>query len=192
MATTAPALTLAERDQKAEAAIAGGLAAVVLMAFLPGPVSMIAWIGTVGFMTNGLAEAYGHYEARKDNLIERVLSILLSGGTAWVLRIGGMALLSGLLALTGIGYAGSVVINLAVGLPLAYAVARGAQALYRGELSGELLTPGQVGEVVRHAYQAAQHTHMADRVTNAPASASDAADQMRAAMQEAEQHHPDE
>ena len=91
MATATDTLTLAEQDQKAEAAIASGLAAVMLMSFLPGPVSMIGWIGTVGLMTNGIADAYGHYDAHKDNLVERVINILLAGGTGWLLRAGGMA-----------------------------------------------------------------------------------------------------
>src|SRR5438046_5131824 len=124
MATaTTPQLTLAERDQKAETASAGGLAVVIVMSFLPGPVSMAGWIGTVGLMTNSLADVYGHYDAKKDNLIERVVNIMLAGGVGWVLRVAGFGLLSALLSLTGIGYIGSVAINLAVGLPMAYAVA---------------------------------------------------------------------
>lgn len=191
MALATDMMTLEERDTKAESAIASGLAAVVLMAFLPGPVSMIGWVGTVGLMTNGLADAYGHYDARKDNVVERVVSILLAGGTGWILRAGGMSLLSGLLALTGIGYVGSVAINLAVGLPMAYAVAKGARAIYRGEYTGEVLRPEQVGEVVRQAYTAAQQSHMATRVTTRPASEEDATAQMRQAMREAEEStHP--
>jgi uncharacterized membrane protein len=186
MAIATDTLTLEERDTKAESTAASGLAAVVLMAFLPGPVSMIGWIGTVGLMTNGIADAYGHYDARKDNMVERVVSILLAGGTGWILRAGGMSLLSGLLALTGIGYAGSVAINLAVGLPMAYAVAKGARAIYRGQLIGEVLRPEQVGEVVRQAYSAAQQSNMANRVTTRPASEEDAAAQMRQAMHDAE------
>ena len=186
MAIATDTLTLEERDTKAESTAASGLAAVVLMAFLPGPVSMIGWIGTVGLMTNGIADAYGHYDARKDNMVERVVSILLAGGTGWILRAGGMSLLSGLLALTGIGYAGSVAINLAVGLPMGYAVAKGARAIYRGQLIGEVLRPEQVGEVVRQAYSAAQQSNMANRVTTRPASEEDAAAQMRQAMHDAE------
>lgn len=189
MTTATETVTLEERDTKAESATASGLAAVVLMAFLPGPVSMLGWIGTVGLMTNGLADAYGHYDARRDNIVERVVSILMAGGTGWVLRAGGMSLLSGLLALTGIGYIGSVAINLAVGLPMAYAVAKGTRAIYRGELTGEVLRPDQVGEVVRNAYSAAQTTNMATRITTRPASDADAAEQMRQAIQEAEGHH---
>src|SRR3954467_5120581 len=166
MAVETIPMTLEARDAKAESVIAGGLAAVVLMAFLPGPVSMVGWIGTVGFMVNGIADAYGHYDAHKDNLGERVVSILLAGGTGWVLRIGGVALLSTLLSFTGIGYLGSIGLNLAVGVPMAYAVAKGARAMYRGELTGETLTPNQVGEVVRNAYDSAQRTNMAGRVTS--------------------------
>jgi hypothetical protein len=183
---TAP-MTLEERDTKAESAVAGGLAAVVLMAFLPGPVSMIGWIGTVGLMTNGIADSYGHYDAKKDNLVERVVSILLAGGSGWILRIGGVALLSTLLAFTGIGYIGSIGINLAVGVPMAYAVAKGARAIYRGELTGETLTPNQVGEVVRNAYSAAQRSNMAGQVTTKPTSDEEAAERMRQAMRDAEQ-----
>jgi hypothetical protein len=186
MAVETADLTLEARDTKAESAIASGLAAVVLMAFLPGPVSMIGWVGTVGLMVNGIADAYGHYDARKDNLGERVVSILLAGGTGWILRIGGVALLSALLSLTGIGYLGSIGINLAVGLPMAYAVAKAARAIYRGELTGETLTPGQVGEVVRGAYDSAQRAGMANRVTSRPASDEEAAEQMRRAIREAE------
>ena len=186
MAIATDTMTLEERDTKAESTIASGLAAVVLMAFLPGPVSMIGWIGTVGLMTNGIADSYGHYEARKDNIVERVVSILMAGGTGWILRAGGLSLLSGLLALTGIGYAGSVAINLAVGLPMAYAVAKGARAIYRGQLIGEVLRPEQVGEVVRQAYSAAQQSNMANRVTTRPASEEDAAAQIRQAMHDAE------
>ncbi len=186
MATETATMTLEERDTKAESAMASGLAAVVLMAFLPGPVSMIGWIGTVGLTTNGIADAYGHYDARKDNVVERVVSILMAGGTGWVLRAGGLTLLSGLLALTGIGYVGSVAINLAVGLPMAYAVAKGARAIYRGELTGEVLRPDQVGEVVRNAYTEAQQTNMATRITTRPASDEDATAQMRQAMHDAE------
>ena len=186
MAVETAQLTLEERDTKAESAIAGGVAAVVLMAFLPGPVSMIGWIGTVGLMVNSIADAYGHYDARKDNLGERVVSILLAGGTGWILRIGGVALFSALLSLTGIGYLGSVGINLAVGVPMAYAVAKAARAIYRGELTGETLTPDQVGEVVRGAYDSAQRSNMANRVTTRPASDADAAEQMRQAMRDAE------
>lgn len=186
MAVETAELTLEERDSKAESGIAGGLAAVVLMAFLPGPVSMIGWIGTVGLMVNGIADAYGHYDARKDNLGERVVSILLAGGTGWILRIGGVALLSALLSLTGIGYLGAVGINLAVGVPMAYAVAKAARSIYRGELTGETLTPEQVGEVVRGAYDSAQRTNMANRVTSRPASDEEAAEQMRQAMRDAE------
>jgi hypothetical protein len=186
MAVETAELTLEERDTKAESAIAGGLAAVVLMAFLPGPVSMIGWIGTVGLMVNGIADAYGHYDARKDNLGERVVSILLAGGTGWILRIGGVALLSALLSLTGIGYLGSIGINLAVGVPMAYAVAKAARGIYRGELTGETLTPEQVGQVVRGAYDSAQRSGMANRVTSRPASDEEAAEQMRQAMRDAE------
>jgi hypothetical protein len=194
MATETDTMTLEERDTKAESTIASGLAAVVLMSFLPGPVSMIGWIGTVGLMTNGIADAYGHYDARKDNVVERVVSILMAGGTGWILRAGGMSLLSGLLALTGIGYVGSVAINLAVGLPMAYAVAKGARAIYQGELTGEVLRPDQVGEVVRQAYTAAQQSNMAHRVTTRPASEEDATTQMRQAIRDAEEgadHHRD-
>jgi hypothetical protein len=192
MAIATDTLTLEERDTKAESTAASGLAAVVLMAFLPGPVSMIGWIGTVGLMTNGIADSYGHYDARKekDNVAERVISILMAGGTGWILRAGGMSLLSGLLALTGIGYVGSVAINLAVGLPMAYAVAKGARAIYRGQLIGEVLRPEQVGEVVRQAYSAAQQSNMANRVTTRPASEEDAAAQMRQAMHDAEDDGP--
>jgi hypothetical protein len=119
-------------------------------------------------------------------VVERVVSILLAGGTGWILRAGGMSLLSGLLALTGIGYVGSIAINLAVGLPMAYAVAKGARAIYRGELTGDVLRPEQVGEVVRNAYSAAQQSNMGSRVTTRPASEEDAAAQMRQAMQDAE------
>jgi hypothetical protein len=186
MAIATDTMTLEERDTKAESTIASGLAAVVLMSFLPGPVSMIGWIGTVGLMTNAVADAYGHYDARKDNIVERVVSILMAGGTGWILRAGGLTLLSGLLALTGIGYVGSVAINLAVGLPMAYAVAKGARAIYRGELTGEVLRPEQVGEVVRSAYAAAQQSNMGSRVTSRPASDEDAAAQMRQAIRDAE------
>ena len=186
MATATPTLTLEARDQQAESAIAGGLAAVVLMSFLPGPVSMIGWIGTVGFMANGIADAYGHYDAGKDNLAERVINILLAGGTGWVLRIGGMAVLSALLSFTGIGYLGSVAINLTIGLPMAYAVAKGAQAIYRGEMTGTQVSPDEVGEIVRNAYSAAHESGMAARVATRPASEAEAADAMRDAMRDAE------
>src|SRR3954454_23947421 len=115
MATATDSTTLEERDQKAETGIAGGLAAVIVMSFLPGPISMAGWIGTVGLMTNGLADAYGHYDAKKDNLVERVVNILLAGGVGWVLRIAGLGVVSALLSFTGIGYLGSVAINLAIG-----------------------------------------------------------------------------
>jgi hypothetical protein len=186
MATATPELTLEARDLKAENAIAGGLAAVVLMSFLPGPMSMVGWIGTVGFMANGIADAYGHYDAGKDNLAERVINILLAGGTGWVLRIGGMAVLSALLSFTGIGYLGSVAINLTVGLPMAYAVAKGAQAIYRGELTGEQVSSNMLGDIVRNAYTTAQDSGMAARVSGRPASEADAAEQMRQAIRDAE------
>lgn len=189
MATETMQMTLEERDAKAETVVASTLAAVVLMSFLPGPISMLGWIGTLGLMTNGIADAYGHYDAHKDNLVERVVSILFAGGTGWVLRIGGMSLVSGLLALTGIGYIGSVAINMAVGLPLAYAVAKGAQAIYRGELTGEIVSGNAVGEVVRNAYSAAERSGMGRNVTTRPASETDAAEQMRRAIYDAE--HPD-
>src|SRR5436305_8201400 len=107
-------LTLEERDAKAESAQAGGLTAVLLMAVLPGPVSALGWIGTVGMMVNGIADAYGHYDAQKENLGERVMSILLAGGAGWLLRVAGVSLVSAALSLTGVGYLGGVMINLTV------------------------------------------------------------------------------
>ncbi|HMA34485.1 MAG TPA: hypothetical protein VKY74_08385 [Chloroflexia bacterium] len=186
MAIQVAELTLEERDAKAESAQAAGLTAVLLMAFMPGPVSAIGWIGTVGMTVNGIADAYGHYDARQDNLGERVMSILLAGGTGWLLRVAGVSLVSALLSLTGIGYLGGVMINLAVGLPLAYAVGKTAQQMYRGEHTGTPLTPDQVGAAVRQAYDAAQRTDLAGQLAAGPATPA-ADEQVRQALHAADE-----
>ena len=168
-------LTLEERDAKAESAQAGGLTAVMLMAVLPGPVTALGWIGTVGMMVNGIADAYGHYDAQKENLGERVMSILLAGGAGWLLRVAGVSLVSAALSLTGVGYLGGVMINLTVGVPLAYAVGKTAQQMYRAERTGTPLTSAEVGAAVRQAYDAAKQTDLAGqaavRAESAPAPA---------------------